>query len=73
MHEPHTFLNGLIIADMKNLLEDIQVSMELEQGKNLDFWWDMATTTEDEIAKFHQLEASGKGHEGVSALVSSMW
>lgn len=38
-----------------------QVYMELEQGKNVDFWRDMTTITEDEIAKLRKLEASGKG------------
>lgn len=35
--------------------------MELEQGKNVDFWRDMTTITEDEISKLRKLEASGKG------------
>lgn len=38
-----------------------QVYMELEQGKNVDFWRDMTTITEDEISKLRKLEASGKG------------
>ncbi|XP_029772280.1 cactin, partial [Suricata suricatta] len=75
MHEPYTFLNGLTVADMEDLLEDIQVYMELEQGKNADFWRDMTTITEDEITKLRKLEASGKGpgerREGVNASVSS--
>lgn len=88
MHEPYTFLNGLTVADMEDLLEDIQVRpavcprhpyhlqapalpshhlcplqvyMELEQGKNADFWRDMTIITEDEISKLRKLEASGKG------------
>lgn len=32
---------------MEDLLEDIQVTMELEQGKNVDFWQNMMTITED--------------------------
>ncbi|XP_006869009.1 PREDICTED: cactin [Chrysochloris asiatica] len=75
MHEPYTFLNGLTVADMEDLLEDIQVYMELEQGKNVDFWRDMTVITEDEISKLRKLEASGKGpgerREGVNASVSS--
>ncbi|XP_040846135.1 cactin [Ochotona curzoniae] len=75
MHEPYTFLNGLTVADMEDLLEDIQVYMELEQGKNADFWRDMTIITEDETAKLRKLEASGKGpgerREGVNASVSS--
>uniref|UniRef100_A0A8C3SJP4 Splicing factor Cactin n=1 Tax=Chelydra serpentina TaxID=8475 RepID=A0A8C3SJP4_CHESE len=74
MHEPYTFLNGLTVSDMEDLLEDIQVYMELEQGKNVDFWRDMTIITEDEIAKLRKLEASGKGpgerREGVNASVS---
>ena len=35
--------------------------MELEQGKNADFWRDMTIITEDEISKLRKLEASGKG------------
>lgn len=35
--------------------------MELEQGKNVDFWRDMTTITEDEINKLRKLEASGRG------------
>ncbi|XP_037677047.1 cactin-like [Choloepus didactylus] len=61
MHEPYTFLNGLTTADMEDLLEDIQVYMELEQGKNADFWQDMTIITEDEISKLRKLEVSGKG------------
>ncbi|XP_074933892.1 splicing factor Cactin isoform X2 [Phalacrocorax aristotelis] len=76
MHEPYTFLNGLTVSDMEDLVEDIQVYMELEQGKNADFWRDMTIITEDEIAKLRKLEASGKGgpgerRDGVNASVSS--
>ncbi|XP_008581116.1 PREDICTED: cactin [Galeopterus variegatus] len=75
MHEPYTFLTGLTAADMEDLLEDIQVYMELEQGKNADFWRDMTIITEDEISKLRKLEASSKGpgerREGVNASVSS--
>ncbi|KAF2987014.1 hypothetical protein EK904_006987 [Melospiza melodia maxima] len=77
MHEPYTFLNGLTISDMENLVEDIQAYMKLEQGKNTDFWRDMIIIiTEDEIAKLRKLEASSKGGpgercDGVNASVSS--
>ncbi|XP_074507087.1 splicing factor Cactin [Sebastes fasciatus] len=74
MHEPYTFLNGLTVTDMDDLLEDIKVYMELEQGKNVDFWRDMTTITEDEISKLRKLEASGKGpgdrREGINTAVS---
>ncbi|XP_066551443.1 splicing factor Cactin [Amia ocellicauda] len=75
MHEPYTFLTGLTVSDMDDLLEDIKVYMELEQGKNVDFWRDMTTITEDEISKLRKLEASGKGpgdrREGINVSVSS--
>lgn len=74
MHEPYTFLNGLTTTDMDDLLEDIKVYMELEQGKNMDFWRDMTTITEDEISKLRKLEASGKGpgdrREGINTAVT---
>ncbi|XP_021444621.2 cactin [Oncorhynchus mykiss] len=75
MHEPYTFLNGLTVTDMDDLLEDIKVYMELEQGKNVDFWRDMTTITEDEISKLRKLEASGKGpgdrRDGINTSVST--
>uniref|UniRef100_A0AAV2JQK5 Splicing factor cactin central domain-containing protein n=1 Tax=Knipowitschia caucasica TaxID=637954 RepID=A0AAV2JQK5_KNICA len=75
MHEPYTFLNGLTVTDMDDLLEDIKVYMELEQGKNVDFWRDMTTITEDEICKLRKLEASGKGpgdrREGINTAVNT--
>ncbi|XP_060762141.1 splicing factor Cactin [Neoarius graeffei] len=75
MHEPYTFLNGLTVTDMDDLLEDIKVYMELEQGKNVDFWRDMTTITEDEINKLRKLEASGRGpgdrREGINTSVST--
>lgn len=75
MHEPYTFLNGLTVTDMEDLLEDIKVYMELEQGKNVDFWRDMTTITEDEISKLRKMETSGKGpgdrREGINTAVST--
>lgn len=47
----YTFLSGLTVVDMEDLLEDIQVHMELEQGKNVDFWQDSTTITENETAR----------------------
>ncbi|KAJ8274155.1 hypothetical protein COCON_G00087800 [Conger conger] len=75
MHEPYTFLTGLTVTDMEDLLEDIKIYMELEQGKNVDFWRDMTTITEDEISKLRKLEAAGKGpgdrREGINTSVST--
>ncbi|XP_063312687.1 splicing factor Cactin-like [Pelobates fuscus] len=75
MHEPYTFLTGLTVSDLEDLLEDIQIYMELEQGKNVDFWRDMTIITEDEISKLRKLETFGKGpgerREGVNASVTT--
>ncbi|TSQ01595.1 Cactin [Bagarius yarrelli] len=75
MHEPYTFLNGLTVTDMDDLLEDIKVYMELEHEKNVDFWRDMTTITEDEMNKLRKLEASAKGpgerREGIHTSVST--
>ena len=32
MHEPYTYLNGLTMTDLEDLLEDIKVYIELEEG-----------------------------------------
>lgn len=49
---------------MEDLLEDIQVQRELGQGKNVDFWQDRTTISENEIV-IHpptpNLVDSGKG------------
>lgn len=47
--------------------------MELEQGKNVDFWRDMTTITEDEISKLRKLEASGKGPGSVFPILLSLF
>ncbi|NXO46473.1 CATIN protein, partial [Locustella ochotensis] len=73
MHEPYTFLSGLTVSDMEDLVEDIQVYMELEQGKNMDFWRDMTIITEDEIAKLRKLEASRKGGPGEMPLTGKAY
>ncbi|CAF1318285.1 unnamed protein product [Adineta ricciae] len=67
MHEPSTYLNGLTIRDLEDLLADIRVYTELEQqqktsGKlahNYDaqYWQDVTTITEDELAKLKKLSS----------------
>ncbi|WAR27383.1 CATIN-like protein [Mya arenaria] len=56
MHEPYTYLYGLTITDLEDLLEDIKVYLELEQGKNTEYWRDIVTVTEDELQKLRKLE-----------------
>lgn len=56
---------GLTISDLEDLLEDIKVYLELEQGKNTEYWRDIVTVTEDELLKLKKLENSG-GRTSVS-------
>ncbi|CAF1239938.1 unnamed protein product [Rotaria magnacalcarata] len=66
MHEPSTYLNGLTIRDLEDLLADIRVYTELEQQQksgtvahNYDaqYWQDITTITEDELAKLKKLSS----------------
>lgn len=56
MHEPYTYLNGLTIKDLEDLVEDIKVYIKLEHGKNLDYWSDITVIVEDELYKLRKLE-----------------
>lgn len=56
MHEPYTYLNGLHIKDLEDLVEDIKVYQELERGKNLDYWNDITVIVEDELQKLRKIE-----------------
>uniref|UniRef100_A0A1B6D1W8 Splicing factor Cactin n=1 Tax=Clastoptera arizonana TaxID=38151 RepID=A0A1B6D1W8_9HEMI len=56
MHEPYTYLNGLMIKDLEDLIEDIKVYIELERGKNLDYWNDITVIVEDELHKLRKME-----------------
>lgn len=74
MHEPYTYLNGLTMSDLENLLEDIKVYIELEQGKNVDFWRDMTVITQDELETLKKIEERGRNprerrREGINEAV----
>nr|XP_006826020.1 PREDICTED: cactin-like isoform X2 [Saccoglossus kowalevskii] len=75
MHEPYKVLHGLSIVDLEDLLEDIKVYIELEQGKNVDFWKDMTIITEDELVKLRKIDPKVadevERREGINASVSS--
>lgn len=75
MHEPYTYLYGLTIVDMEDLLEDIKVYLELEQGKNTDYWRDIVTVTNDELSKLRKLDNSQRDfrdrREGINESVNS--
>ena len=56
VEEPYEFLNGLKINDLEDLLEDIKVYLELEQGKSVDWkdWKDIIIVAEDELKKLRR-------------------
>ena len=41
------------MQDLEDLLEDIKVYMELEQGKNAEYWRDITIVVHDEIARLN--------------------
>ncbi|XP_046436057.1 LOW QUALITY PROTEIN: uncharacterized protein LOC124187923 [Neodiprion fabricii] len=75
MHEPYTYLRGLQIKDLEDLIEDIKVYKELERGKNLDYWNDITVIVEDELHKLRKMdrseyEAAVGRREGIHASVA---
>ncbi|KAL3867399.1 hypothetical protein ACJMK2_044604 [Sinanodonta woodiana] len=74
MHEPYTYLYGLTVPDLEDLLEDIKVYLELEQGKNADYWRDIITVTTDELNKLRKVDADSREfrdrREGINQSVS---
>ncbi|GJQ80795.1 putative conserved mid region of cactin [Trypoxylus dichotomus] len=66
MHEPYTYLNGLHIKDLEDLVEDIKVYKELERGKNLDYWNDITVIVEDELQKLRKLEKQNEYDMGMN-------
>lgn len=66
MHEPYTYLNGLHIKDLEDLVEDIKVYKELERGKNLDYWNDITVIVEDELQKLRKIEKQNDYDSGMS-------
>lgn len=43
---------------MEDLLEDIKVYLELEQGKNVEYWRDIITIANDELSQLRKLDSS---------------
>lgn len=59
MHEPYTYLNGLEMDDLEDLLVDINIYKDLEgQGVNSIFWEDMTIIVKDELQKIKKQEAT---------------
>lgn len=61
MHEPYTYLNGLGVQDLEDLLEDIRVYIELDKSNdNNEYWEDLTTIVRDELHKLRKLELGGE-------------
>lgn len=58
------------VIDLEDLLEDITVYLELEKGKNQDYWRDITTITEDQLAQARRLQPTSYG-EGSSYLFTT--
>ena len=79
MHEPYTYLNGLTIEDLEDLLVDIKVYQRLEKGCNADYWQDITVIVEDELHRLRKLdsrtgsmyEAAVERREGINKAVST--
>ncbi|KAF6214640.1 hypothetical protein GE061_009383 [Apolygus lucorum] len=77
MTEPYTYLNGLTIKDLEDLVEDIKVYIKLEHGKNHDYWSDITVIVEDELYKLRkqekksELEAAVGRREGIHESVAN--
>lgn len=56
MHEPYTYLNGLSVQDLEDLLVDIRVYMELDKSRdNNEYWEDLTVIVQDELQKLKKL------------------
>lgn len=63
MHEPYTYLNGLTVSDLEDLLADIRVYEKIDLDKNRDFWSDIVTIVNDELHKLHKMDAKTQYEE----------
>lgn len=64
MHEPYTYLNGLTIRDLEDLIVDIKVYSDLELNINSDYWNDITIVTEEELKKLQKLDKNSREHAG---------
>ncbi|CAK1553138.1 unnamed protein product [Leptosia nina] len=71
MHEPYTYLNGLQVADLEDLLEDIKVYKELEREEKLSYWEDVETIVMAELGQLRRLSEPRAVRDGVHVAVAS--
>lgn len=66
MHEPYTYLNGLGITDLEDLLEDIRIYMEMDKSReNVGYWEDLTIIASDELQKLRKMELGNEYHATV--------
>jgi len=75
MHEPYTYLNGLTINDLEDLVEDIKVYLELHIANQESYWKDITIICEEELAKLKRLDPTyhkreSNRREGINQAVS---
>lgn len=76
MHEPYTYLNGLSIEDLEDLLEDIRIYMEMDKSnEHRDYWEDLTIIASDELQKLRKSEfgdyhAAVLNREGINQSVA---
>jgi hypothetical protein len=63
MHEPYTYLNGLTISDLEDLLVDINVYEKIDLDRNKDFWADIVTIVNDELHKLRKMDVKSQYEE----------
>ena len=63
MHEPYTYLNGLTVSDLEDLLVDINVYEKIDLDRNKEFWTDIVTIVNDELHKLRKLDAGKSQYE----------
>ena len=49
------------MGDLEDLIEDIKVYVELEQGQNVDYWRDITIICEEELNKLKKLDPNNLG------------
>ncbi|XP_040574553.1 splicing factor Cactin [Lepeophtheirus salmonis] len=70
MHEPYTYLNGLTLIDLEDLLADIKIYVEIDLQKNKDFWADITTIVHDELYKLRKMDEVESRRQGIHKSVT---
>ncbi|CAF5098937.1 unnamed protein product [Rotaria sp. Silwood1] len=72
--EPSTYLNGLTIHHLEDLLVDIRVYIETEQQQevgtklheyDVEYWQDITTITSDELSKLRKLSTESNNDQNI--------